>query len=109
MSSRTDTAGHTRAFEYPVTEHWGNAEVFSSASERDIGRVSGDERIDPLCPGQSAWLPRGPDLIGNRVFCLIMLNVIAFPVSVTSYAVKISGSAVCHGEDLLFYTVRLVK
>ena len=23
MPSRTDTAGHTKAFDYPVWEHWG--------------------------------------------------------------------------------------
>ena len=23
MPSRTDTAGHTKAFDYPVAEHWG--------------------------------------------------------------------------------------
>ena len=33
MPSRTDTAGHTKAFDYPVQEHWGGGtEVFSSAS-----------------------------------------------------------------------------
>ena len=25
MPSRTDTAGHTEAFDYPVTEHWGES------------------------------------------------------------------------------------
>ena len=29
MPSRIDEAGHT--FDYPVTEHWGKAEMFSSA------------------------------------------------------------------------------
>ena len=33
MPSRIDEAGHTKAFEsdYPVAEHWGKAEIFSSA------------------------------------------------------------------------------
>ena len=30
MPSRTDEAGHTKAFDYPVAEHWGVAEMFSS-------------------------------------------------------------------------------
>ena len=32
ISSRTDTAGHTKAFDYPVVGQWGKVEVFSSAS-----------------------------------------------------------------------------
>ena len=32
MPSRTDTAGHTTAFDYPVAEHWGKAEMSCSAS-----------------------------------------------------------------------------
>ena len=31
MPSRIDEAGHTKAFDYPVAEHWGEAEMFSSA------------------------------------------------------------------------------
>ena len=33
MPSRIDEAGHTKAFDYPVAEHWGGgeAEMFSSA------------------------------------------------------------------------------
>ena len=32
MPSCIDEAGHTKAFEYPVAEHWGGgAEMFSSA------------------------------------------------------------------------------
>ena len=30
MASRIDEAGHTKAFDYPVVEHWGKAEIFSS-------------------------------------------------------------------------------
>ena len=30
MASRIDEAGHTKAFDYPVVEHWGKAEMFSS-------------------------------------------------------------------------------
>ena len=30
MPSRIDKAGHTKAFGYPVAEHWGEAEMFSS-------------------------------------------------------------------------------
>ena len=33
MPSRIDTAGHTKAFDYPVAEHWG-AEMFSPARTR---------------------------------------------------------------------------
>ena len=31
IPSRRDEAGHTKAFDYPVAEHWGEAEMFSSA------------------------------------------------------------------------------
>ena len=31
MSSRIDTAVHTKAFDDPVAEHWGKAEMFSPA------------------------------------------------------------------------------
>ena len=31
MPSRIDEAGHTKAFDYPVAEHWGKAEMFNSA------------------------------------------------------------------------------
>ena len=30
MLSRIDEAGHTKAFGYPVAEHWVKAEMFSS-------------------------------------------------------------------------------
>ena len=32
MPSRTDTAEHTKVFDYPVMGHWAKAAVFSSAS-----------------------------------------------------------------------------
>ena len=31
MPSRIDEAGHTKAFDYPVAGHWGEADMFSSA------------------------------------------------------------------------------
>ena len=31
MPSRIDEAGHAKAFDYPVAEHWGKSEMFSSA------------------------------------------------------------------------------
>ena len=34
MPSRTGTAGHNRAFDNPVTEHWGKAEMFSLCGTR---------------------------------------------------------------------------
>ena len=45
MASRTDTAGHTGPFDNPVTEHWGKAEVFSSASGTRTGNTSADSRM----------------------------------------------------------------
>ena len=40
MPSRIDEAGHTKAFDYPVTEHWGEAEMFSSAGGTRIDNTS---------------------------------------------------------------------
>ena len=31
MPSHIDEAGHTKASDYPVAEHWGEAEMFCSA------------------------------------------------------------------------------
>ena len=31
MPCRIDETGHTKAFDFPVAEHWGKAEMFSSA------------------------------------------------------------------------------
>ena len=39
MPSRIDEAGHTKAFGYPVAEHWGKAEMFSSAGGTRISMV----------------------------------------------------------------------
>ena len=44
MPSRIDTAGHTKAFDYPVTEHWGKAEMFSYAGGTRTDNTSGRSR-----------------------------------------------------------------
>ena len=44
MPSRTDTAGHTKAFVYPVAEHWGKAEMFSSAGGTRTNNTSVQSR-----------------------------------------------------------------
>ena len=38
MPSRIDTAVHTKTFDYPVAEHWGEAEMSSSASGTTVER-----------------------------------------------------------------------
>ena len=44
MPSRTGTAGHTKAFDNPVAEHWGKAEMFSSCGTR-TDNISGQSRM----------------------------------------------------------------
>ena len=45
MPSRIDEAGHTKAFDYTVAEHWREAEMFSSAGRtRRTTDRSGVER-----------------------------------------------------------------
>ena len=43
MTSRIDETGHTKALGYPVAEHWGKAEMFSSA----VLRTKYDKRNVP--------------------------------------------------------------
>ena len=57
MPSRIDEAGHTKAFDYPVAEHWGNPEIFSSAggTRTDNTSVRSRTRYQLSHPGS----PRG--------------------------------------------------
>ena len=52
MPSRTDTAGHTKSFDYPVMGHWGKAEMFSSAcgTQTDHASVQSQTRYPPPPP-----------------------------------------------------------
>ena len=47
MPSRIEEAGHTKAFDYPVTEHWAKAEIFSPAGDEPLKLFGGpkNERI----------------------------------------------------------------
>ena len=45
MPSRADMAGHTKAFDYPVAEHWGEAEMFSSMGGTRTDNTSGRSRM----------------------------------------------------------------
>ena len=54
MPSRIDEAGHTKAFDYPVAEHWEKAEVFSSASGTRTDNTSAHSLTLPTEP---PWLP----------------------------------------------------
>ena len=36
MASRIDTVGHTKTFDYPVAEHWGETEMFMYARMIDF-------------------------------------------------------------------------
>ena len=44
MPSHIDKAGHTKAFDYPVAEHWGKAEMFSSAGGTRTNNTSVQSR-----------------------------------------------------------------
>ena len=57
MPSRIDEAGHTKTFDYPVVEHWGKAEMFSSAggTRTDNTSVRSRARYQLSHPGS----PRG--------------------------------------------------
>ena len=61
MPSRIDEAGHTKAFDFPVAEHWGRAEMFSSAggTRNDNTSVQSRTRYQLSHPGS----PKG----GGRV------------------------------------------
>ena len=52
MASRIDEAGHTKAFDYPVVEHWGKAEMFSSpdGTRTDNTSVWSRTRYHPVPP-----------------------------------------------------------
>ena len=58
MPSRTDTAGHTKAFDFPVTEHWGKAEMFSSAGGTPTDNTSSSQKSHYTQGdfGKSYWL-----------------------------------------------------
>ena len=51
MASRIDEAGHTKAFDYPVVEHWGKAEMFSSPGGDSNRQHIGLESNAPTTPG----------------------------------------------------------
>ena len=68
MPSRIDEAGHTKAFDYPVAEHWGKAEMFSSAGGTRTDNTSVRSRTHyqlshPGSPGGS--LTSGPQQGGS--------------------------------------------
>ena len=45
MPSRIDEAGHTKAFDDPVAEHWGKTEMFSSAGGTRTDNTSVQSRL----------------------------------------------------------------
>ena len=58
MPSRIDEAGHTKAFDFPVAEHWGKAKMFSSAGGTRTDNTSVQSRTryqlsHPGSPGGS--------------------------------------------------------
>ena len=58
MPSRIGEAGHTKAFDFPVAEHWGKAEMFSSAGGTRTDNTSVQSRTryqlsHPSSPGGS--------------------------------------------------------
>ena len=72
MPSRIDEAGHTKAFDNPVAEHWGKAEMFSSTDGTltDNTLVRSRTRYQLSHPGS----PRGSHNPGSStggIFCLI--------------------------------------
>ena len=52
MPGRTGKAGHTSAFDNPVTEDWGKAEMFSSCGSLSLSRGFTPSRHLRPCSGQ---------------------------------------------------------
>ena len=40
MPSRIDTAGHTKAFDYPVAEHWGENNYYGIQGDKGVSIFS---------------------------------------------------------------------
>ena len=80
MSSRIDEAGHTKAFDYPVAEHWGKAEMFSSAGGTRTDNTSGQSR-----PRYQLSHPEKKNIPGR--------NNLVLPAESLSYTLIFSWSA----------------
>ena len=78
MPSRIDETGPTKAFDYPVAEHWGETEMFTSASGTRTDNTSGQ-----LCMYISA-----PRLSHDYAPALLVVVVIAITVA-TFYLIVI--------------------
>ena len=50
MPSRTGTAGHTRAFDNPVTEHWGESRNVQSMWDSNRQHIGSDSNTLPTEP-----------------------------------------------------------
>ena len=63
MPSHTDTAGHTKAFIYPVMDHWGKVKVLwheADLNRRPVGLQSNTPTSRPRWPPISAILQHKP-------------------------------------------------
>ena len=69
MPSRIDTAGHTKAFDYPVAEHWGNRNV--QFREWDSNRQHIGSQSNAL-PTEPSWHRRSQKCIYSEeaLICL---------------------------------------
>ena len=72
MASRIDEAGHTKAFDYPVAEHWGETEMFSPARTRTDNTSAHNQRATnwAISAPPEDHIPPGPQQGGSSANCL---------------------------------------
>ena len=97
MPSHIDEAGHTKAFGYPVAEHWGESRNVQfprwDSNRQHIGPESNALPTEPpQFPLESLELP----LNGGHVFATVAHKELVF-VHATGHT---SGDGVCNTVDL---------